>query len=156
MCTVSYQRVLEKFCLREYLIFHLECVHKMDNICAKKAGKDVYTEFGKSEELEIENKRFRTETSEEAAQNTTVTETANNPGSSPDVTGISDSVPGYDLDQHELFGDSSEFDEEFLINEVCEDLWTVEEIFENIIEMPSGIDEFEPVPMSSGLSSDKT
>lgn len=64
----------------------------------KKAGKDVYTEFGKRKDLEIENKRSRTETSEEAAQNTTVTETANNPGSSPDVTVISDSVPGYDLD----------------------------------------------------------
>lgn len=60
------------------------------------------------------------------------------------------------MDYLELFADSSEFDEEFLIHEVCEDIWTVEEIFENIIEMPSGIDEFEPVPSSSGLSSDKT
>lgn len=39
---------------------------------------------------------------------------------------------------------------------MCEDIWTVEQIFENIIEMPSGIDEFEPVLMLSGLSSDKT
>ena len=65
------------------------------------------------------------------------------------------SDPGYDLDYLELFADSSEFDEEFLIHEVCE-VWTVEEMFENIMEMPSGIDEFEPVPSSSGLSSDKT
>jgi len=129
----------------------------MDNISAKKVGKDVYTEFGKREELEFENKRFRTdsETSEEAAQDTTVTETVNNPCSSPDVSGISDSDPGYDLDDLELFADSSEFDEELIINEVSEDIGTVEEIFESIVEMPSGTDEFEPVPCSSGLCSDK-
>ena len=38
---------------------------------------------------------------------------------------------------------------------MCDDLGTVEEIFESIVEMPSGTDEFEPVPCSSGLCSDK-
>jgi hypothetical protein len=44
----------------------------MDSTSAKKIRKDVYTEFGKREELEFENKRFRTdpETSEEAVQDT--------------------------------------------------------------------------------------
>jgi len=75
----------------------------MDNISAKKAGKEVYIAFGKRDELEIENKRFRTETSQEAAQDTTVTETANYLGGLPGVSEISDSVnieyvPGYDLD----------------------------------------------------------
>jgi hypothetical protein len=104
--------------------------------------------LGKRQELEFENKRFRTdpETSEEAAQDTAVTETANNPGSSPDVSGISDIDPGYNLDYLELFAESTEFDDVFIINEVCE------EIFESIVEMPSG---FEPVPCSSGLCSDK-
>ena len=128
-CSISECR--RYFFRREYLILHLGCVHKMDSTSAKKIGKDVYTEFGKREELEFENKRFRTdpETSEEAVQDTAVTETANNPGSSPDVSGISDINPGYNLDYLELFADSTEFDEEFIINEVCE------EIFESIVEM---------------------
>ena len=139
------------FFRREYLILHLGCAHTMDSTSAKNVGKDVNTEFGKREELEFENKRFRTdpETSEEASQDTAVTETANKPGSSPDVSGINDCDPGYDLDYLELFADSTEFDEEFIINEVCE------EIFESIVEMPSDTDEFEPVPCSSGLCSDK-
>lgn len=105
---------------------------------------------------------FRTETSQEAAQDTTVTETANYLGGLPGFSEISDIVnleyihiPGYDFDYVELFADSSEFDEEFLINVMCEDLETVEEICESIIEMYTGIDECEPFPSSSGLSSDK-
>ena len=50
------------------------------------------------------------------------------------------------MDYLELFAESTEFDDVFIINEVCE------EIFESIVEMPSG---FEPVPCSSGLCSDK-
>jgi hypothetical protein len=50
-------------------------------------------------------------------------------GSSPDVSGISDINPGYNLDYLELFADSTEFYEEFIINEMCE------EIFESIVEM---------------------
>ena len=53
------------------------------------------------------------------------------------------------MDYLELFADSPEFYEAFIINEVGE------EIFESIVEMPSGTDEFEPVPCSSGLCSDK-
>jgi len=71
----------------------------MDNISATKAGKDVYTEFGKREELAIHNKRFRTEPPEVAGPDNMVTETANYTGGLPDISG-SDSVnieyvPGY-------------------------------------------------------------
>jgi hypothetical protein len=65
----------------KYFFTHL--IYKMDSTSAKKIRKDVYTEFGKREELEFENKRFRTdpETSEEAVQDTAVTETASFLGS---------------------------------------------------------------------------
>ena len=59
----------------------------MDNISAKKAGKDVYIEFGKRDELEIHNKRFRTEPSEDAGSDNTVRETANYLGALPGVSG---------------------------------------------------------------------
>jgi len=70
----------------EYVILHLEWTTSVQ----KKAGKEVYIAFGQRDELEIENKRFRTETSEEAAQDTTVIETANYLGGLPGVSEISE------------------------------------------------------------------
>ena len=67
---------------------------------------------------------------------------------SQEVTVNIEYIPGNDLDYVELLIDSSEFDEDFLINEACADLETVEEIYEIILEMPTYLDEFEPVPSS--------
>ena len=70
----------------EYLILHLECVHKMDNISAKKAEKHVLWNLAR-DELEIHNKRFKTEPSEDAGSDNTVTETANYLCALPGVSG---------------------------------------------------------------------
>lgn len=58
----------------------------MDNISAKKAEKHVLWNLAR-DELEIHNKRFKTEPSEDAGSDNTVRETANYLGALPGVSG---------------------------------------------------------------------